>query len=285
MRGYSFIAMLALLMAVVSSSMADLQAFTNVTLIEAGGNDGDSFVVHLDKNRDVRVRLYYVDCPESSASWESDFRRVREQGRYFGLPDESLVIAYGKAATDFTREALQEPFTVYTAFASALGRYPHGRVYSFVRTADGRDLGALLVENGLARVYGVGRETPDGIPRDEWKAQLSDLEVAAMLKNVGMWEQSDPDELAKMRADQRREELELKEIRKDVREGNADKPIEKQSINEADRQFLQSIPGIGPALARRIIEGRPYVSLEDLRNVKGISDHKLAEIRRYAVCP
>jgi competence protein ComEA len=42
---------------------------------------------------------------------------------------------------------------------------------------------------------------------------------------------------------------------------------------------LEALPGIGPVIARRIIEGRPYRSVDDLERVKGIGRKRLEEIR------
>jgi DNA uptake protein ComE-like DNA-binding protein len=50
-------------------------------------------------------------------------------------------------------------------------------------------------------------------------------------------------------------------------------------INSAPQAELESLPGIGPTLARRIIEGRPYRTVDDLLRVKGIGEKRLAEIR------
>ena len=44
---------------------------------------------------------------------------------------------------------------------------------------------------------------------------------------------------------------------------------------------LQSVKGIGPVTAKRIIAGRPYESVDDLIRVKGIGLKKLQKIRRY----
>jgi competence protein ComEA len=41
---------------------------------------------------------------------------------------------------------------------------------------------------------------------------------------------------------------------------------------------LEWLPGIGPTIARRIIEGRPFRSLDDLERVKGIGAKSLASI-------
>lgn len=52
--------------------------------------------------------------------------------------------------------------------------------------------------------------------------------------------------------------------------------------NTATRDQLESLPGIGPTLALRIVEGRsrrPYRRVDDLRRVRGIGDRTLARIR------
>jgi hypothetical protein len=46
-----------------------------------------------------------------------------------------------------------------------------------------------------------------------------------------------------------------------------------------DAGELEGLPGFGPVIARRIIEGRPYRSAEDLERVKGIGPKRLEEIR------
>ena len=48
--------------------------------------------------------------------------------------------------------------------------------------------------------------------------------------------------------------------------------------NTASAQELQSLPRIGPALARRVIEGRPYATAQELLRVKGIGPKTLAKI-------
>jgi beta-lactamase superfamily II metal-dependent hydrolase len=52
-------------------------------------------------------------------------------------------------------------------------------------------------------------------------------------------------------------------------------------INRASQEELMSLPGVGVVIARRIIEGRPYRRVDDLRRVKGIGEKRLAEIRPY----
>ena len=52
-------------------------------------------------------------------------------------------------------------------------------------------------------------------------------------------------------------------------------------INTASQEALESLPGIGPTMARRIIQGRPYASVEDLLRVKGIGEARLEKLRPY----
>ncbi len=72
------------------------------------------------------------------------------------------------------------------------------------------------------------------------------------------------------------------------------KPLDAQSsikkkyqinINLANSRELENLPGIGPALAQRIVDDREargaFRSVEDISRVKGIGDKKLAKFRRY----
>ena len=262
------------------SYSADFQIFSNASLIDNPSNDGDSFLVEANGKR-FHVRLYYVDCPETSTSSKSDARRVREQTRYFGLSDAARTIHFGNEAKTVVEHVLLKAFTVHTAFASALGRSSKGRVYGFITTADGNDLASLLIKNGFARTYGMGRKTPNGVSRNEMIERLRDLEISAMLKRIGIWSESDPDRIAELRAKQRSEEYELQELQNRVKK--AKPPQGLLNLNTATGKELQSIKGIGPVLAERIIAGRPYKTVDDLIKVKGIAQKKLEKIRPYFV--
>jgi len=45
------------------------------------------------------------------------------------------------------------------------------------------------------------------------------------------------------------------------------------------------LPGVGETLANRIIEGRPYQSVEDLMQVSGIGANTLEKIRPHLKTP
>ena len=50
-------------------------------------------------------------------------------------------------------------------------------------------------------------------------------------------------------------------------------------LNSADQAALEGLPGIGPVLAGEIIAARPFKSIDDLKNVKGISQTKLNALK------
>jgi len=50
------------------------------------------------------------------------------------------------------------------------------------------------------------------------------------------------------------------------------------NINTADKAALEALPGIGPALADKIIAARPFKSVADLKNVKGIGQAAFTKI-------
>lgn len=53
------------------------------------------------------------------------------------------------------------------------------------------------------------------------------------------------------------------------------------NINDADLDALIAVPGIGPALAERIIKDRPYQNIIDLTRVSGIGKKSLEDLRPY----
>jgi competence protein ComEA len=50
-------------------------------------------------------------------------------------------------------------------------------------------------------------------------------------------------------------------------------------LNTADQKALEALPGIGPAMAKKIMAARPFNSVDDLRKVKGLSKAKMAALK------
>ena len=51
------------------------------------------------------------------------------------------------------------------------------------------------------------------------------------------------------------------------------------NVNTADAKTLETLPGVGPTTAQRIIDGRPYHKLADLEKVKGLSQTKVEALK------
>lgn len=274
-----FAALLLVVQAGAPLSAAELATLENVALVEDEWNDGDSFKVEAE-GRALHLRLYYVDCLETAYGSKADLERMREQQRHFGLEDPRDVARFGEQAAAYVKQVLSRPFTVHTSYARALGRSKTGRFYAFIRTADGQDLGRLLVEQGLARVRGKTRPTPEGKSSAEALEELHDLRVTAMLNRAGIWQATQPSLLVEMRKQQREEARKLKEFQQQVAGGplGADGPID---LNSASRKELERIPHIGPVTAIKIAASRPYSSLEELLKIPGIGPKTLEAIEPY----
>jgi len=88
-------------------------------------------------------------------------------------------------------------------------------------------------------------------------AQLCARSFASPHEPGSGWDRMPPDELAMLR-----------------------QPVD---LNEASLAELESLPRVGPKLARRIVEGRPYTSVDALDEVRGIGPATLLQLRDRAV--
>lgn len=258
--------------AAADTATTDMQEFRNCRLVAADWADGDSFPVELEPGRQEVLRLYFVDCPETSAATESDQRRVREQSSYFGVDDHKTTLEFGRRAAARVAELLEKPFTVHTAFARALGRSSKPRIYAFITMSDGRDLGEHLVASGLARSFGVRRAAVDGTNAAEAKDRMDDIELGAAIGRKGIWKATNPEHLVALR-EARREEA------RQLQEAFGLQHSERLNPNTATIDEMVLLPGVGPVLAKRIVDGRPYASLEDLRRVPGLGGKAFERLR------
>ena len=258
------------------------EVFVGCHMVEAAWADGDSFPAILPDGRRFTVRLYGADCIETAAVNETIARRLRAQRRYFGISGDlssgDSVKLFGLQAAKRTAELLVKPFTLETSFTDARGSGVAQRIYGFVTLEDGRDLSSVLVEEGLARAFGVTRARVDGTSGAEYRAHLADLELVAAASRRGIWAKTDWAKLAAERENERREEHEINAILGRVPPSLGVDP------NKASPELLETLPGIGPVLAQRWVserQSRPFQSVEDLRRVKGISNKTLEGIVPY----
>jgi len=69
-----------------------------------------------------------------------------------------------------------------------------------------------------------------------------------------------------------------KETRK---KGEAAEPVPGAlvDLNTADQKALEALPGVGPTTAKKIIAARPFKSVDDLSQIKGLSKAKVAALK------
>jgi DNA uptake protein ComE-like DNA-binding protein len=278
----------------------------NCRLIVNPANDGDSFHVSAGTNEYI-FRLYLVDAPETD---EMTPGRLVAQAKYFGITVPQ-AIEVGRAAKEFTREKLSDPFTVFTRMSDAMGQSRIERFYAFVQTKDG-DLGEQLVRNGLARNYGF-KAAPPGLKNSRVELEkLQQLEDEARQEKIGSWGVSQgrlnmraqkPAPFSVFVAEQRfrtratRPEYSpvpvlatsipstpiptIGPVESSGSHAKEKTPLGKIDINTATEKELTTVPGIGHVIAARIIAARPFRGADDLKRVSGIGDKKYAQVRPY----
>lgn len=274
------------LLLVAVARAAPLEKIENCTLVETPWADGDSFLVKTPAGQEMTLRLYGADCIEWHVTDRSDEDRLRTQRRYFGIteinPDlkRSIELAkgFGEQAAQYVKTSLSQPFTVYTAHADARGDGRYKRVYAFVVSHQGQDIASELVAKGLARAFGVYRETWQGWSQSEYRAYMEGLELRAASSRAGIWAHTNWNSLPEERRIQWSEDEKIAlaiDKAPSISEGEEINP------NTAARDDLMRLPGIGETYANRIIENRPYAAAEDLMNVPGIGPSKLEKLLPY----
>jgi len=236
------------------------QLRTNATV------DGDSFHV-MHKGREYVFRLYFVDAPETDLVQRD---RVEDQAAYFGIATNEIARA-GRLAAKFTRERLSgHEFTVITRWQNAMGRGTLARFYGVVLVA-GQNLAEELVAHGLARIYGLRANWPDGPRSTMFINQLKNRELAAREQKRGVWDEK---QFPRAKASTGPGIDGTNQPTKAVQRGAA-----RVELNSASFEELQMLPGIGPKLAERIQAHRPFKSVEDLDRVPGIGTKTIERLR------
>jgi len=251
-------------------------------LVSTPINDGDSFKVQ-HKDQTFIVRLYFVDCPET---YDNYMARVRDQARYFSIA-EADVIAVGKVATAFTKKFLRGEFTVVTRWTDARGGKER-RFFALVRKND-LILSSELIRNGFARIYGMPTKgnRPDGVSPRAYLRELKQYERAAQASMIGIWGD----------ATRSRQLAGLNQLDANVEATSFSKKLKvnttaaatigrrtsKLILNTAGAAELETLPGIGPALASDIIAARPIAAIDDLLEIPGITLSKIDVFRTHVL--
>jgi endonuclease YncB( thermonuclease family) len=161
-------------------------SLSGAALASSGGNDGDSFKARLPDGREETFRLYFVDTPETSDRYPD---RIRYQSEYFDDISPAQTIAVGTEAKKFTLDLLNShPFVILTRWESVMESYRY-HAFVLVETEPGRMeyLSEVLIRKGLARIYTMPADLPDGTPKEQFKSHLKSLESQARSDRSGAW--------------------------------------------------------------------------------------------------
>lgn len=164
-----------------------------------------------------------------------------------------------------------------SAYRVDLNRADHAEFLQLPGVGDGlaerieeyrREHGLFQDEDELGQVRGVGPST------------LSRLKPLITVRGKQA-DDEPPPEKSKSPSAASKKEAGQKGKSTGKKEASLAAPID---INRASAEDLQRLPGIGPALSRRIVEARrqgPFKSVDDLRRVSGIGPKKLEALRPY----
>jgi micrococcal nuclease len=207
--------------------------------------DGDTIKVVLD-GLEVTVRLIGVDTPET-------------------VHPAKAVEAYGKEASDFTRQALEGTDVWLELDVGQRDRY--GRLLAYVWTSPpverSDDEVRKCMHNAVLLLSGYGRLMTIA-PNVRYVEAFREYEAEARTIGRGLWgdDYSLEDDYG---FDEKSEQVSLATAR--------------VNLNTASLEELQRIVHIGPVRAEDIVAGRPWHSVDDLLRIDGIGQVRLAEIK------
>jgi micrococcal nuclease len=116
--------------------------------------DADTVKVSRD-GQQTTVRVLGIDCPESK--YNDKCRRDGRQGR----PGCAQQVPRGKKANKRARELLEGATVTLECDGRCKDGY-YGRALRYIRLADGRDYGLVMVKAGLCEDYGWKYPHPRG---------------------------------------------------------------------------------------------------------------------------
>jgi micrococcal nuclease len=134
--------------------------------------DGDTIRIILPDGSEDTLRILGIDCPELSSDSNKPFE-------YGDIIDMTCLMDFGSMAKSFTNDLIINKEILIEFDVSAGFTDTYGRLLAYVYTLNETDVGALLIQNGFARVY---------IEEDFSKEHSYLLhENGAKLNRTGLW--------------------------------------------------------------------------------------------------
>ncbi len=247
---------------VVSVEAAEWEHLENCELVPSFLNDGDSFLIQHGDQESV-FRLYFVDCPEVSEIFPE---RVAEQADYYGV-SKKRAVELGEYSADFAADFLKGKFSVHTQWKDAFGQ---AKRYAAIVVKDGKTLSEALTENGLVRIHGFSIDGKwNGRDSDSIKSRLRLAEKRAKRDKLGGW--ADPDSPIKSSMPPKSNLQPRRSV-----DTALDDLV---NLNLASSKELEDLPAVGPTIAQRIIDSRPYKDVESIRKVPGIGPQTMLQLK------
>lgn len=151
----------------------------------------------------------------------------------------------------------------------------------------------IVEEKEYIKIHIAGQVKIPGIIELEYGARISDaiekaggLTEFASLKNVNLaYKLEDGQKLYIPSTEEDVESILMENGENIIKESNILGSSKTININKADESELEEIPGVGPAMASKIVnyrkENGEFKTIEDLKNISGIGEKKFEAMREY----
>jgi len=213
-------------------------------------------------------------------------RQAAARRTFEAQPNDAYAARWDAGAHGSRTRPTRSEVVVYVAGEVARGgvyRLPaSARVVDALHAAGGATAAGDLVAVNLAQPLEDGQEVI--VPP---RGSSADIEQVAAASNAGAVQRASPGGRHHPRHKRR------KHARKHPSSAMQEATVSDISqsppvdLNAADAAQLESLPGIGPSLADRIVAYRaingPFASVDDLLDVNGITDTRLQDISPYLV--
>lgn len=261
-------------------------------------NDENTVIIHSDKIANQYYQNFsgvmnralgksYGPAPEVDPNKWYDVYAIRDGAQFeieivpgFGYPVQLLGVDvpsiyaggdsadyFSGTATNYARNLLEgrkvkvfdydggAPFSAYNRFFAYVTLDKEGNHVS---------LNKEMLINGFGVYNKSFRQNVDSI------SAFKNYEEVAWLSGKALWKKPDKIGTKVLRAEE-------------ISDGSAIEVVYPININTADQAMLELLPGIGPTYAKRMVEYRAqnngFSAIEELLNIKGIGEKRLAKIR------